>query len=544
MANFKLNMVEQEYITAERKRISRIFTFPEIPYKGVQIIPDSLSDGESTNNPSTRSVIEPDSRRVITSPHLVGYTKCNGRIQANFTSGDNVVVKYGTAFVIAENWIMTTALNVYDPVTDKFADSILYYPALGGNKSNPVYDPVNVTRAFIHPTIINLAQDNTMPLYNIALLKLDSDAPKPEGYCGLRYQYDSYANEAVIVLGYPEDLPENTGEMEKGTYMYMGLGQVTLSSDANFIYHKADTSSLGYSGSPLYLFAGDGNGYVTIGMNAYENGANNVGIKFNRLIYGILKSIREQPNYCGGVDYKNIYNHSVTLQNDAYYKCDLCGYRVPSPSLQDKNILTRNDYLMVLAAQIIYGFTAASGTYEMLYYPLFTDMWEIRTKEQYDGKYGYQGENGKCLMIEPELYYTTSSLTTNFLDPVTITSANIDMYNGFFNAITEFIFGLAVPTSIAAEIQIAEREIILSGNPTPSLFFIMKSIIEKAGEKAFGIILNLMEIGTELMAIEGAREFVVGDSVVEFQYSAGNTYYIHVVFDENDKFKNIIFSQL
>lgn len=289
MANYMtMSMVEQEYGTEEKTRKKVALSFPNVPYKNVQVVPDDSNDSSIVGS---RSIIGTDGRTIVNNPHRLDYAKCIGRIQAEFKQeNENTVLKYGTGFVFADNWVMTTAFNIYDPEIDKFADRILYYPALGGNIDNLIYNPVDVTRALIHHTIVSYSGTNQNPLYNIAFLQLNANEEKPKGYCGFRYQYDSYDDEGVLLLGYPEELPKDAEDKIKGTYMYRGMGNVTR-SDSSYIYHGADTSK-GYEGAPMLMYWGDGNGYVAIGMNAYEGTGSNVGLTINRSIFGSMKMIR------------------------------------------------------------------------------------------------------------------------------------------------------------------------------------------------------------------------------------------------------------
>ncbi|MBS7008648.1 trypsin-like serine peptidase [Anaerostipes sp.] len=289
-----MNMVEQEYVTGKKIRRLSALSFPNVPYDKVQAMPDDSNDSKNehnTDNLLLRGAVGTDNRTVVKNPHKLGYARYNGRVESEFFQEDgNIIVKHGTGFVFANNWVMTTAFNIYDPKTDKFADRILYYPALGGNLDNLVYNPVDITRAFVHQTVISYIGTEMFPLYNIAFLKLDEIAEKPEGYCGFRYQYQSYVDEGVMLLGYPEDLPKDAQDSVKGTYMYRGMGTITRSDDS-YLYHYADTSK-GYEGAPMYMYWGDQNGYVTIGINAYEGTGKNIGLRINQYIFGAMKMIR------------------------------------------------------------------------------------------------------------------------------------------------------------------------------------------------------------------------------------------------------------
>ncbi len=54
-------------------------------------------------------------------------------------------------------------------------------------------------------------------------------------------------------------------------------------------------------------------------------------------------------NYCGGSEYRDVTKHKMVLKSDGYYECSKCGYRVKSPSLQDKEILNDSDYFTIVS---------------------------------------------------------------------------------------------------------------------------------------------------------------------------------------------------
>ena len=109
---------------------------------------------------------------------------------------------------------------------------------------------------------------------------------------------------------------------------------------------------------------------------------------------GVVGLCSVTVNYCGGSDYKNAKNHSFELQDDGYYVCSRCGYRIMSPDVQDFGILTHEDYLLVVALH-----------WERLLYLMegYTEIGEamlrvidkIRSRDEYKCKYAYSDSNGR-----------------------------------------------------------------------------------------------------------------------------------------------------
>lgn len=295
MASYlELGMMKKDYKVSnpEYSRIEISFISPDFPVNSVQVMPDYDSIYEASVSKNGKNIIGADNRGPLENPERISFSKCLGRIEANFKQADgSIITRHGTGFVFADNWIMTMGTNIYDTNTGKFADNILYYPALNGNLDNPTFAPIQITTAYAHCRLNPDSSPVILHPYNIAFLEFDSSAERPKGFCGFRYQYSSYNGESILMVGYPEELPEDAADSDKGTYMYRGMGRIN-NSDINFIYHAADTSP-GYEGAPMYMYWGDGNGYVAIGMNAYEAAGSNWGIRLNRPIYGAMKMIRE-----------------------------------------------------------------------------------------------------------------------------------------------------------------------------------------------------------------------------------------------------------
>lgn len=290
-------MTEKEFIGEKRRKEDVEFFFKPVPYKGVYLSPGYFGDPVKaelcSDSPNThrRIVVGSDDRVVVPNPDRIPTTRCIGRIESKFTkeNGENVTI-HGTAFAFANNWLMTTGTNTYDIESDQFADEILYYPALGGNIDHPSFGPVNITHALVHP-IITHANDPESP-YNFAFLKMDEEAPKPAEYLGFSYEYGLMNGLITLVIGYPNDRPEEVDDVYRGTYMYQGLGTVHDSDYMN-AYHDTDTSK-GYEGAPMLVNWGDEYGHGAVGIQAYEatTDEGNIGIRINRIMYGTMKVLR------------------------------------------------------------------------------------------------------------------------------------------------------------------------------------------------------------------------------------------------------------
>lgn len=68
---------------------------------------------------------------------------------------------------------------------------------------------------------------------------------------------------------------------------------------------------------------------------------------------------------CGQDKFEDCTLHKMELKADGYYQCDFCNYKVPSPFLQDKEILSPEDYLTVTGLMYAYSvFLADVDTYD------------------------------------------------------------------------------------------------------------------------------------------------------------------------------------
>lgn len=246
--------------------------------------------------------------------------------------------------------------------------------------------------------------------------------------------------------------------------------------------------------------------------------------------------------YCGGENYKDVTKHRMVLNEDGYYVCKACGYRVRSPFAQDKDILSTDDYMKVYGLACAYAFLINNSNYAFLFYDFWWKMNEIRNQEQYVGKYEYCDESGKCVLIEPEVENTGLALTSNTVqDNITITSANINYYNGVFNTIletiTEFLFGVAIPTDLGTDIALAIDEYVKKGNIVDSFYAVVQALADAAGVKEWKLILDLLKIGVDLTEAQKNTEIQAGDILIRYANVTAPSFELYIVLDSNGKFK-------
>lgn len=236
-------------------------------------------------------------------------------------------------------------------------------------------------------------------------------------------------------------------------------------------------------------------------------------------------------SYCGGSNYRDVTRHTLVLQNDGYYVCSKCGYRIKSPALQDKNILSDEDYYKVLSCYISIPYYSKidredEGNYSIKATALRLIIDNIRSKSQYSQKYEYVGSDG---VYERE--YTVGDENDSYYMPVTINYNVIDngleltLNNGVASGIVELLIGWAIPS------QYQLLFLDLADGYTNVTDFLCE-LSKKVGYKEISIILKLILFGSSI------NEMAVTDKVVKIQFSVGSgVYESKTVFDSNGNFK-------
>ena len=159
-------------------------------------------------------------------------------------------------------------------------------------------------------------------------------------------------------------------------------------------------------------------GYVEITVQSNANPLVIKTIKFNVM------------SYCGGNNYRDVTKHNMTLRSDGYYNCNICGYTVKSPELQDKDILSKEDYLKVVSLQLMYvhlehliNESQLYSSYEKEQIKITKLISTIRRQSIYNNLYQYSDSTHKCYGPETMEYtdfilYSSKCTNTIKLDGV------------------------------------------------------------------------------------------------------------------------------
>ncbi len=248
---------------------------------------------------------------------------------------------------------------------------------------------------------------------------------------------------------------------------------------------------------------------------------------------------------CGGDAYQDCTQHSMVLLGDGYYECLSCGYKVPSPYLEDNEILSADDHLKIRALEALYSISVGDDRYRNLLYTICCKMQEVRNSSEYIGRYAYQDAAGKCILIPPEGDYNNNFFNSFIHDPATVTSMNIIKYNGVFEILVDVIYGIAVDHKYSLTITETIAELLENPNIPITMNEILKALAEKAGLKEWGYILELLQIGVEISEAEANAKAVIGDIVVTFTYDLGGSISLlgdaQVIFDANRNLKSVAY---
>lgn len=250
---------------------------------------------------------------------------------------------------------------------------------------------------------------------------------------------------------------------------------------------------------------------------------------------------------CSGIAEKDVTKHTMRLRDDGYYECLACGLRAKSPSLEDADVLTYDDYMKVHGLQSIYSFLIASDYYNVYFYDFWYKIHQIRSQAKYLGKYEYRDGNGNCAMIEPEVPHTgVQSLNNMVYAPVTITESNINSYNGVLDSLlqaaTEIVCGFIFPVEYYEEFAAALQKYQYSPDDIALFMDCLKVAAMAVGAEDWCIIIDIMQLAANAANSAEKSEVEIGDIIVEYtvERSFTDSWSIYAVYNVNNQLKSIL----
>ena len=234
-------------------------------------------------------------------------------------------------------------------------------------------------------------------------------------------------------------------------------------------------------------------------------------------------------NYCGGSNYRDVTKHEMVLQCDGYYECSKCGYRVKSPALEDKNILSEEDYYKVKACYLALPYYSqlekeSQKDERLKTNTLLAMIDDIRSKNVYINKYAFSNSSGKCCRE-----YTTEDQNDWFNMPTTInkidiTDGNILMHNGFSDGLLNLIAGFFIPPRYSNLFTAITLE-----THYDTITALLSDLAKKAGYGELGIIVNLINFGASVN-----EDIAVGDKLVKITFTVGAGIYVSEILFSGD----------
>ena len=193
--------------------------------------------------------------------------------------------------------------------------------------------------------------------------------------------------------------------------------------------------------------------------------------------------------YCGNGNYRDVTYHDLVMQPDGYYVCSKCGYRIKSPILQDKDILSTEDYYKVLSCYLSIPYYSTLENNEVTILSdrteaLLAVIDQIRSKGEYSDKYEYVGADGlyKCNFTN----YNTD-ISVNYYE---VTSSNLFIHNGVLGGIINFAVGFFIPTLYKSIFAMAT-----ANSSYDSISFLLSDLATRSNYPEIGLIIDLIQLG-------------------------------------------------
>lgn len=264
--------------------------FPTI--KGSQGLDKSTKkiNNDADNNPSLKSLITPglDRRIQINNTNVAPY-RYIGQLNSVYksTSSNKRITKKGSAFLVANNLILTAAHCVHEHGYK--LEKLTFYPCQNGISNRPYAYPCNTVHVPSKYKKEPNSQTSTAVKYDYAVVEINAEPGKTLGYFSLggyktQHNYTNLKNKQIYVTGYPSD---------KNGKLYQHSGGLQSFNDENWrMYYYIDTTA-GESGCPVYRCIGTNYYVVGIHFRDNSNGMGNSGRYITKNIYELIKKYRK-----------------------------------------------------------------------------------------------------------------------------------------------------------------------------------------------------------------------------------------------------------
>lgn len=216
--------------------------------------------------------------------------------------------------------------------------------------------------------------------------------------------------------------------------------------------------------------------------------------------------------------------HLLQLHSDGFYICSKCGCRVKSPELEDNEILSLADYLMVVSAEMLYVYYELalkshqidniSTVQERIQYLINS----IRQKSKYINKYSYFDCLSKCYVTDIEKYFTEIKIQSVNFKTVLEFSDDYALFNDL--VLGYYAPKIPLPKNISNKIH--HQMNALSFSAMIAKFFELDNIS------------NSLTIANNIIELSKFTNICIGDYLVKINVGP---YHANFLYNENGEFK-------